>query len=424
MNYNTDILFTKGTLQEPGKTTIKNDTADVAVTAIKDEKAKAGYIANNHVKLIRAGKAYFDLLIELINKATQTIHLQVYIFDDDETGTQVGEALMAAAQRNVQVYLLADGYASQHISASFIKALKTAGVHFKYFSPLFKTKYFYFGRRLHHKVIVTDSSYAMVGGINISNRYNDMPYKNAWLDFAVYTEGAVCKDLCALCWRTWKGFTSSNEPEPCKTTNIKVADRLIESCYIRVRCNDWVRRQNHISRSYLEILKNAERNINILSSYFLPGNLFRKKIAESARRGIKIKVVLAASSDTAIAKHAERYLYRWLLKNNIEIYEYRPNILHGKIAVCDDKWLTIGSYNVNNISAFASIELNLDVKSEPFVKIVNTTIENIIQNDCVLINEVYYNAHHHFLGRLWQKICYEIVRFLFYIFTFYFKQRQ
>jgi cardiolipin synthase len=100
------------------------------------------------------------------------------------------------------VYLLADGYASQGLSKKLIHELKDAGVNFRFFEPVYRSKYFYFGRRLHHKILVVDTQYAMIGGINISNRYNDMPGHPAWLDFALFVEGEIAKELCILCWKT------------------------------------------------------------------------------------------------------------------------------------------------------------------------------------------------------------------------------
>src|SRR4029077_14448258 len=114
------------------------------------------------------------------------IQLQVYIYDNDETGKKITEALKTAAKRNVQVFLLVDGFASQHLSRGFIRELKDAGIHFRFFEPLFRSRHSYFGRRLHHKVVVVDNREAMVGGINISNHYNDMPGQAGWLDFALY----------------------------------------------------------------------------------------------------------------------------------------------------------------------------------------------------------------------------------------------
>src|SRR3974390_2109718 len=89
------------------------------------------YTANNKVQLIRGGKDYFDLLLKLIAQANDTIHLQTYIYEDDETGTRVGEALKDAVKRNVKVYLIVDGYASQVITQKFIDELRAAGINFR-----------------------------------------------------------------------------------------------------------------------------------------------------------------------------------------------------------------------------------------------------------------------------------------------------
>jgi phosphatidylserine/phosphatidylglycerophosphate/cardiolipin synthase-like enzyme len=81
----------------------------------KDQKQFNTPFASHQEKLVRGGKEYFELLIELINTANESIHLQTYKFEDDETGEAVAEALKDAARRNVQVYLLVDGYASQFL---------------------------------------------------------------------------------------------------------------------------------------------------------------------------------------------------------------------------------------------------------------------------------------------------------------------
>ena len=145
------------------------------------QKKSGGYSTHNKVKLIHGGKEYFDLLLDLINKATASIHLQTYVYDDDETVSIIAVALNAAAQRNVSVYLLAGAYASRVMSQRFIDELRESGIHFRFFEPFFRNKYFYFGRRMHHKVFVADAKFALTGGINIANRYNDMPGMPAWI---------------------------------------------------------------------------------------------------------------------------------------------------------------------------------------------------------------------------------------------------
>src|SRR5262249_11928229 len=148
------------------------------------------------------------------------IHLQVYILDDDETGQLVTNALIAAARRGVKVYVMVDGYASQGLPHEFVQTIKDSGIHFRFFSPLLKSKYFYFGRRMHHKIVVVDNECALTGGLNISNRYNDMPDQTAWLDFALYVEGTIAKDLCVLCWKSWKSFPTHMHKPPCEAKNV------------------------------------------------------------------------------------------------------------------------------------------------------------------------------------------------------------
>jgi cardiolipin synthase A/B len=196
------------------------------------------YTVNNKVKLIRGGKEYFDLLIRLINAAAESIHLQTYLFESDETGTMVAQALIAAAKRKVNVHLLTDGYASQSLSKKIIQDLKDAGVHFRFFEPLLKSKHFYFGRRLHHKIFVADTRFALTGGINIANRYNDTPGGPAWLDFALYTEGEIAKRLCVTCWKTWNGFPKKMDTTPCEEKPVPFNFKEPEMCKVRMRRND------------------------------------------------------------------------------------------------------------------------------------------------------------------------------------------
>jgi cardiolipin synthase A/B len=381
------------------------------------------YSTHNHVELVRGGRDFFAILFRLLEEAKHSVHLQIYIFDDDETGSEVATALMKAAKRGVKVYLLLDGYASQNLPDKFITDLKESGVQFRWFEPVFRSRYFYFGRRMHHKIVVVDALHSLVGGVNISNRYNDMPDSAAWLDWALYSKGEVSGELYNLCADVWnKSGWGKKKNQRIKREAVTNYDG--EECLVRVRRNDWVNRKNQISRSYLEMFRKANSHICIMSSYFLPGRAFRRNMTLAARRGIKIKVIAAGISDISMVKHAERYLYRWLLKNEIELYEYQPNVLHGKLSTCDGKFVTVGSYNVNNISAYASIELNIDIQNKQFAESVEQTLDGIMRTDCIRITEKEFERHNTFIKRLWQRFCYEIIRLIFFLFTFYFKQRD
>lgn len=390
----------------------------------KKSKGSEGYTLHNRVELVRGGADFFARLIQMIEQAERSIHLQVYILDKDPTGIMVTEALKKSVKRGVMVYLMADGYASRMLPAGFISNLREAGIHFRLFEPLLKSKYFYFGRRLHHKIIVTDARYAMVGGLNITERYNDRIGFSAWLDFAVWVEGEIARQLCIRCWKTWYGFPSSLKQYPCENDSGQFTTVPETISQVRMRVNDWVRNKNEISQSYLEMLDRAKSHITILCSYFLPNETFQKRLLSAVKRGVNIKIILAGLSDIQIAKNAERYIYEWLLRNNITIYEFQGNVLHGKVAVSDSCWATIGSYNINNISARASIELNLDIYDPAFATDLERVLDKIIEDDCTQITREVLEKKSTILNRLIWWSSYQAIKGLIYLFTFYFRKKN
>ena len=381
------------------------------------------YTQHNQVKLIRSGKQYFDKLLQLIDEAKSIIHIQSYIFDDDETGQMVANALKNATKRKVDVYLMADGYASQVMSQSFIDDLRVAGIHFRFFEPLFKSKYFYFGRRMHHKIAVFDSRYALIGGVNIANRYNDLPDEPAWLDFALYMEGEIAKEICLLCWKSWKGYPKKMQQQACEKEAILLTIAAENQSAVRMRENDWVRKKDEISKTYIQMIDHAQSYVLIFCSYFLPDLSLRKRMSQAVKRGVKIRVITAGRSDVILTKPAERWLYDWLLRNGIELHEYQTNILHSKLAICDDEWMTIGSYNINSISAYASIELNVDVLNPAFVKKVRQELEAIIADECMCVSAEVHAKTNNIFKQFIRWLSYQFIRMVIYLFTFYFKQR-
>lgn len=379
-------------------------------------------LEKNRVRLISGGKPFFDTLHAMIAGAQHTLYFQFYIFLDDDTGNGVVHALCAAAQRGVAVYLQLDGYASQSLHRKTVQHLREQGVKVKWFEPLWRSRRFYFGRRLHHKVAVADGCYALVGGLNICDRYNDLPNDPAWLDMAIYVEGEAAHSLETGCIELW-GNKKETTPTP-ENIWFSFAENIPEPERVPARMirNDWVKRRKEIWGAYLYQFNHVEKELTIMCSYFLPGRIFRRKLAQASKRGVRIRVILAGVSDVMVAKHAERYLYRWLLKNNMEVYEYQRTVLHAKVAVADGKWVTVGSYNVNNISAYASLEVNLEVEHEGFAKETNNVLDEIILKDCQQITLENYEAHNGWLKRLWQRTCYRFINNLLNLFTFYFRQ--
>lgn len=368
----------------------------------------------NRVELIRGGQEFFSRLKVLIDEAENTIYFQFYIFDEDGTGRPIADALMAAAKRGVKVFVLLDAYASFSLSSAFVQELKDSGIHFRWFRSTFRNRRFYVGRRLHHKIVVVDSLKSFVCGLNVSDRYNDTTESIAWLDWALYTEGSASLRLEQVCRRRVKDYSNSNVvPESFPEKG--------EKCAVRVCINDWVGRKSEITKSYLQLLNEAQSKIIIMSPYFMPGHQFRKSLRRAVKKGVKVQVILTGISDVWVSKYAERYLYDWLLRLGVEIFEYQRNVLHGKIVVADGERVSVGSYNLNNLSAYASIELNMEVKNQEFAVDVDQRLTAIIRDECLQITQMSKNIETNFFGSFAQLLAYNFQRFMLLIFAF--KQR-
>lgn len=381
----------------------------------RKEKA-SGYSANNTVRLVKGGAEYFALLEKLINEATRSIHLQTYIFEGDHTSKAIIRALLGAARRNVKISVLLDGYASQAFPLWAISLFHQANIEFQWFYPLFRGRKFYFGRRLHHKIFVADGTKALVGGLNISDRYNDMLEQKAWLDWAVYAEGEVAASVLKVC--------NARSRMHSDTTTVRVAGTFEGGCKVRVRVNDWVNRKMQIWNSYMEMLRTARSHVIIMSPYFIPGKTLRDKLCKAARRGVNVSVILGNKSDVKLARFAEKYLYPYLLRNKVRIFEYQPRILHGKIATCDGHWTTVGSYNMNNLSAFASVELNLDVENNAFAEEAEAGLRHIMDHESTEITLSDYQKSAGLLDRFLYRSAYDIIRILYMLVTLRVRQRD
>jgi cardiolipin synthase A/B len=368
------------------------------------------YYDDHQVTWKRGGPDFFQSVVDCIDSAEKTIHFQVYIIIPDSAGKPVFKALIRAAERGVKVYLVVDDFGSDKIEEEEEKLLVDAGIHFKRFEPLLASKRFYVGRRMHHKVLVIDQKKAMVCGLNIADRYRGNKKIPAWLDYGVFVEGPVCKLLDKACYNILE--RNFNPPRPklrLRKSRVKTLDP--SKVWVRMRKNDWLRNKREITTSYNKAARLATKSITIVGGYFLPGRKFRRILGEASKRKVDVKIILTKYSDVQIVKYAGEYLYGWMLRNNIRIFEYKKSMVHGKVAVVDDMWATVGSYNQNHLSAYLSIELNLDIVNSDFAKDLNAHLHQVIDQECTEIttNDYYKGASVFVKFRRWYS--YQLVRF-------------
>lgn len=363
-------------------------------------------------ELVHSGEDYFLRLSEMISNAKSEIHLQTYIFDYDATGILIGNALRDAALRKVKVSVLLDGYGASALPNEFINDLIGHGVEFRYFSPLFSFNNLYLGRRLHHKVAVVDGSVAMVGGINIANKYRGSKDVYPWLDYAVLVKGNLALSLQKLCRNIFYKEKKFKKARMLFAFQYKNGDRA------RILRNDWLKRKSEISKSYVNALRKAKEEMIIVGSYFFPGKRFLRALNKASNEnGVRIKLILSENADVPLIRRATRYLYHSLLKNKIEIYEWKKSVLHGKVAVTDKAWTTIGSFNLNHLSSYGSIELNIELYSTKFSDNLTTELEKII-SECERISIESLELKNGVFSRVLDLFSYYLLRLLSILVTY------
>jgi cardiolipin synthase len=323
--------------------------------------------------LVHSGQDYFSRLERIILESKSEIHIQTYIFDYDATGKKIISALKNAASKNVKINILIDGFGSYSFPEVVINDLKKTGINIRFFSPFFSANSLYIGRRLHHKIIVSDAKTALIGGINIAEKYHGNEKTAPWLDYAVeINDENIAESLQKLCRDIYFKNRIIRRKE------IKSVFETPQETTIKVLQNDWLKRKNEIFKTYINKIGNAEKEIVIVSSYFLPGKRLTNALKKASQKGVKIKLILSGISDVPLARRASCHLYAKLLRYNIELFEWKKSVLHGKTAVIDNNWTTIGSFNLNNLSSFASIEMNVAIDSEEFATDYLTHINEII----------------------------------------------
>ncbi len=365
------------------------------------------YSYAERIELVHSGNNYFEVLKGLISEARVSFHLQTYIFEFDETGKSIIVSLMEAGRRGVEVFVLADAFGSNGLPSTAVKKMQAAGIKFRFFSPLFSKEGISFGRRLHHKIAVADGKRALIGGINIADKYKGEGAVDPWLDYAVLVEGSLCTQLQALCRRIYdrkRRLSLYKKEKPITPTQAENR--------VRFRRNDWLLGINEVHKSYLEAVIGADKSIILVASYFLPGRLFRKLLREASQRGVEIKIILAGKSDAAIIYQAENYLYDFYLRNGIQVYQWKNSVMHGKAMSVDGSWTTIGSYNLNYLSHYLSIELNVDIKDKTFAENFNRDIYSGILNKSVKIESAGDHRNISLLRRVLMRASYAVYRIL------------
>lgn len=372
----------------------------------------------NFVRLLENGEEYFPRVFEVIGQARREVLIETFILFEDGVGAQLEAAVCAAAARGVKVQLTVDGYGSEPLSERFAAAMAKAGVELRIFDPAPK----FFGartnlfRRLHRKIVVVDEEVGFIGGINFADNQMAAYPEGPKQDFAVEVQGPVVQDLHRLvsdeassAGHRFRGLLSLRRLTwRSKAVKSGVSSGSVRACLVT---RDNRRHRDDIEREYRRAVQAARHRVIVANAYFFPSHRLLRDLRQAARRGVIVQLILQGKPDMPLMRALGMTLYGFLLDDGVEIYEYARRSMHGKIAVIDDQWATVGSSNLDPLSLSLNLEANLFLRDPDFSSQLRARMDRLIVQDCQRIQP----ARIRHRGRMW-----ELLRFLAYHFSRHF----
>ncbi|WP_010467304.1 cardiolipin synthase ClsB [Pseudomonas mandelii] len=343
-----------------------------------------GWQGNNLVEMLENGEAYFPRVFEAMRQAKTEILLETFIVFEDKVGNELQQVLIEAAQRGVRVTASLDGFGCGELSNGYLATLSEAGVRLQIFDPApkllgIRTNWF---RRLHRKIVVVDGTIAFIGGINFSADHLADFGPEAKQDYSVEVQGPAVADIHHF------ALLQCGRPARAKYWWQRRRQRRSELAFsdhdgqVRLVYRDNGDHRTDIEEVYLQVLRSAQRRVVIANAYFFPGYRLLREIRNAARRGVDVRLILQGQPDMMVAKLAARMTYDYLLKSGVQIFEYCERPLHGKVALVDEDWSTVGSSNLDPLSLSMNLEANVLIRDRAFNQDLFERLEVLSNNHC------------------------------------------
>jgi len=378
--------------------------------AIEEALAGNPLTVGNKVTLLQDGQATYPAMLAVIRSAKHHVHMETYIFDEDEAGRTFAAALLERAKAGVKVRLIYDAIGSNKTPREFFERMAAGGVEVREFNPASPDRLLLLNQRDHRKLTLVDGHVAFVGGINISGVYlrsrsgstsgssggshgaadakQDPFDQQPWRDTQVRIEGPVVADLQEAFLKQWARL--KNEPvitdkayyPPLKPAGTELVRAIAGS----------PSSETGVNAAYVALIlaiDNAERSVHITNAYFVPHPELVKALERAARRGVDVKLVLPGRTDSWLAFNAGRSFYEDLLEDGVKIFERKTRLLHSKTATIDGVWSTVGSTNLDWRSLVYNDELNAVIIGPEFARQMETLFGRDLADSTEITHEAW-----------------------------------
>ena len=320
------------------------------------------FVGGNHITTLVNGDQIFPAMLGAIRAAKHSINFETYVFSDGPIGREFITALEERAQAGVKVSAILDAYGTKNMGLNNLARLRAAGVEVNKHNSIFLFDPRRYNHRTHRKLLIIDGETAFIGGAGIADEWTgnaDSPHH--WRDNHYRVTGPVVAQLQSIFMANWLKNCGHvlHGPDyfpPLTVTGSSLAQALRSSAG-----------NADLDLMYLLAIASAQQTLRIENAYFLPDPLTRKELTAAARRGVKVEIVVPGKfADHKLVRAASKRHWPELIKAGIKIYAYQPTMVHVKLLVVDDTFVSVGSGNFDNRSLQMNDEANLDVLDHDF----------------------------------------------------------
>ena len=365
-------------------TKIDNDIAKTMVLSL--QSGNSIITLNNSTELFFSGGPLYTSLMDDLEKAEKSIHLEYFIFRSDNTGNKFADILKKRSKEGVEVKILFDGVGCfNKMTRKFKKNLSEAGIATKYF--LNPTNVLA-GRLLnycnHRKIAVIDGKIAYTGGMNIGDEYITGGKKfDSWRDTHVRLEGESVNMLQSVFLSDWRNSGGESiQSHSYFPTGAFTEDNLPMQIVVSGPDSDWY----SLEKLYFNMIMNANGVIYVQTPYFIPNSSLLNALETAALSGVEVNLMITGKPDKRIPFWVAHTYFDSLLAAGVNIFLYKKGFLHAKVLIADNTISTVGSCNMDIRSFHLNYEVNAVYYNEKITKQLIDRFKYDLQF-CVKIND-------------------------------------
>lgn len=297
----------------------------------------------------------FEAMKQELEKAESFIFMEYFIVEDGSSFREILEILERKVKAGVEVRLMYDDLGSVgYVNLRFAKSLVDRGIRCQVFNPALPVVNLFMNHRDHRKITVIDGKVGFSGGYNLADEYFDRrrPY-GKWKDTGVRLEGEAVRSLTAFFLEMWAA--SSGRPENFDTY-LNISHSVPGTGFVQPFADDPQSRERLAENTYLHLIYNARDSLYIITPYLIITDEMVNALGLAARRGVDVRIITPGIPDKKTVYQVTRSYYGGLAEQGVRIFEYSPGFCHAKQCVCDGRYATIGTSNLDYRSFYHHFE--------------------------------------------------------------------